>query len=110
VSSRTYWVGLPVGVTVHDDGAVEFEVDISEAGDGISDEWSEDQDGNYDGVSEGRMLLDYAIANAQVGHAMARPTAPPRPYHCPVKYSCPFETESLEDLAGHAAEGTYHGA
>lgn len=31
--SRAYWIGLPVGVTVHDDGAVTYEVDTSEATD-----------------------------------------------------------------------------
>lgn len=29
---RTYCVGLPVIITVHDDGSVEYEVDLAEAG------------------------------------------------------------------------------
>lgn len=32
---RTYWVGLPVGVTVHDDGTVEYEIDTAEAGSAV---------------------------------------------------------------------------
>ncbi len=31
--SRTYWIGLPVGVTVQVDGTVGYEIDTSEAGD-----------------------------------------------------------------------------
>lgn len=30
---RSYWIGLPVGITVHADGRVTYEVDLSEASD-----------------------------------------------------------------------------
>jgi hypothetical protein len=33
--ARSYWVGLPVGITVADDGTVTYEVDTSEAGQAI---------------------------------------------------------------------------
>lgn len=34
---RTYVVGLPVAVTVHDDGTVTYDVDTSEAGQAVSE-------------------------------------------------------------------------
>ena len=43
-TSRTYVVGLPVIVTVHDDGTVEYTVDTSEAGEAIREDVSETDD------------------------------------------------------------------
>ena len=39
MSSRTYVVGLPVLITVHDDGTVEWDIDRSEAGSGINENY-----------------------------------------------------------------------
>lgn len=38
VGSRTYCVGLPVTVTVYDDGRVEYDVDTAEAGAAIRED------------------------------------------------------------------------
>lgn len=39
IPSRSYVVGLPVVVTVHEDGVVTYEVDTSEAGEGIRENY-----------------------------------------------------------------------
>lgn len=43
--SRTYTVGLPVLITVHDDGRVEWEIDKSEAAQSIAEEYPHSWDG-----------------------------------------------------------------
>jgi hypothetical protein len=44
---RTYWVGLPVGVTVYPDGHIDWEVDKSETVEGMEEhapeEYTEEQ-------------------------------------------------------------------
>jgi hypothetical protein len=51
---RTYAVGLPVLVTVHDDGTVTFDIDISEAADAISE------------IQEGDVILEDADGNESI--------------------------------------------
>ena len=41
MNSRTYLVGLPVAITVYDDGTVEYDLDASEASTAIFDDQSE---------------------------------------------------------------------
>jgi hypothetical protein len=58
---RTYVVGLPVIITVSDDGTVAYEIDRSEASRGIS-EYGEmplyDEDGDEIIISEAQLLAD----------------------------------------------------
>jgi hypothetical protein len=64
---RTYVVGLPVVITVHDDGTVVYEIDRSEAGQGVS-EYGEmplyDEEGNEIVISEAQLAADYERVNA----------------------------------------------
>lgn len=60
---RTYTVGLPVALTVHDNGTVTVEVDITEAVDGVREYNPEfvtmyDQDGQIIEVSEAQLETD----------------------------------------------------
>lgn len=102
---REYWVGLPVGVRVHDNGRVEWIIDTSEAGKGISEE-AGTEFGSAPEVTEDEMLLDYAIANAQPGYVTVGSHAD-EPYHCPAFYACTFRTESVPDLTDHLLHGTH---
>jgi len=52
---RFYVVGLPVVLYVHDDGTVRYEVDISEAADGMTEH-----------LSDGLLTTDPAIVAADV--------------------------------------------
>jgi hypothetical protein len=103
---REYWVGLPVGIKVHDDGLVTWTIDTSEAGDGISEE-AGTENGSAPNVTEDQMLRDYAIAYAQPEVTVdSRAT---EPYRCPVLFACDFRTEDLADLADHILNGTHEG-
>lgn len=56
MSARTYVVGLPVVITVHDDGRVEYEVDTAEA----SSEMWEQAPEEY---TEEQIRADEAVVN-----------------------------------------------
>lgn len=56
---RFYAVGLPVAITVHEDGTVEFDVDLSEAAESIWDD--ADAEDRYE---VGEMTEDEAAINA----------------------------------------------
>jgi hypothetical protein len=59
VSTRSYAVGLPVVITVHDDGTVEYDVDTTEAGSAI---WEDGAD--YEGNGEEAMSNDQEAIEA----------------------------------------------
>jgi hypothetical protein len=104
VSSREYWVGLPVGVCVDDDGTVTFTIDFSEAGDGILEEVG-NEFGSAPEVTEDQALLDYATVNA---YPVGPPQATLAPslmgeMECPVRYSCGFRTAGRAEMAAHIA-------
>lgn len=44
MAERSYLVGLPVAITVDDDGKVTYEIDTSEAGPAITDLYYESED------------------------------------------------------------------
>lgn len=48
MAKRSHTVGLPVTITVDDDGTVTYEVDWSEAGEAVSEDYNvyEDENGN----------------------------------------------------------------
>lgn len=58
VSERVYLVGLPVGITVSDDGTITYEVDISEAGEAIREGYPDPV--LDDQPTEEQVLLDAA--------------------------------------------------
>jgi hypothetical protein len=58
-AERHYAVGLPVAITVHEDGRVEFDVDLSEAAESIWDDM--DADERYE---VGQITADEAAINA----------------------------------------------
>ena len=64
---RTYVVGLPVVITVHDDGTVVYEIDRSEAGQGVS-EYGEmplyDDEGHEIVISDEQLDADRSIVDA----------------------------------------------
>lgn len=113
MSSRSYWVGIPAGVTVHDDGSIEIDVDLSEVTKEMSESFDEDND---EGTTEKQMLMDSAIIDSHVQRRGNRFNQPiPRQYlglmKCPVRYSCPFETSQLHEMAAHIGdESEKHGA
>jgi len=107
VSARSYWVGLPVGVTVGDDGSVTVEVDMSEASSSMSDEWAEaDEDTNPDvaALSENQVLLDGAVVDAHPGPWSARLSPAVAEMRCPVRYTCGFRTFEIPAMAAHLLE------
>lgn len=59
MASREYWIGLPVGVTVHDDGRVTYSIDTSEATDIDEDSaaWEE--------YGEEQVLADVKLIGAE---------------------------------------------
>jgi hypothetical protein len=100
---REYWVGLPVGVRVHQDGRVTWIVDTSEATRAMSEEFSEaDEETNpaVAAITEEQMLLDCAIVDA-VSATPQVDTAPDQEMKCPVRYACGFRTGNLGDMAAH---------
>lgn len=105
MSSRSYWVGLPVGVTVHDDGTVDVEVDMSEASSAMSDEFHERGE-DLEGTSEDQMLLDCAVVDGERPDHANKPVTRMGSVHlqlmkCPVRYRCGFKTRDLEEMARH---------
>lgn len=60
--SRTYIVGLPVSVTVRDDGKVFYLVDTAEASSAIRDEYPNDFD--VDNITEADVVADLARIDA----------------------------------------------
>lgn len=103
MSARTYWVGLPVGVTVHEDGGVSVEVDMSEAPSAISEVYNEADEDTYPEVAaypfEGA-LLDMAIVEAHRGTFTVSHQRDTAEMTCP-KWRCEFKTADIPEMLGH---------
>ena len=111
MNPRSYCVGLPVILTVHDDGRVQVEVDMSEASSEMSEQWGQDPDGE-DVPPEDLMLLDSAVVDAQTREHVVAADMPASwiegaELKCPVQYSCPVTFAAGEtDLMGtHIRDG-----
>lgn len=104
MASRTYPCGLPVMVTVHDDGRVDVEVDMSEAGQTMSETWYEREFvPDLQGVDEARMLLDRAVAEAMRSEYKVEQVNPPEwlpELKCPARWACGF-TGGLAAMDAH---------
>lgn len=75
-TARTYTVGLPVAITVDDEGRVSYWVDTSEAGsavleDGLSDDRSFDQ-AESDGADGTQRTLLADVASIEADHERRR--------------------------------------
>jgi hypothetical protein len=111
-TSRSYWVGLPVGVTVHDDGRVEVEVDMSEASKSMGEQWyeaTEDTDPELAAIDEPRYLTDLAIVDAQRGEHQVAVDMPAAwidgvPVRCQARWRCGFETTDLAEMEAHVRD------
>lgn len=66
MASRTYVIGLPVVVTVHDDGRVEAEVDLSEAYDVWDASTPEGQDDSEDVLTADSEAISAAVEDKTV--------------------------------------------
>lgn len=66
MSKRSYTVGLPVGITVDDDGNVSISIDLSEAGLSVADAF---EDGSDDLEDDNN--LDPAIKESDVAYIEA---------------------------------------
>jgi hypothetical protein len=75
MASRSYVVGLPVIVTVHDDGTVTYEVDTSEAAGAIADDGSTDvtEDQRADDVA----AVDAALTRVALSRLLNTPLTTP---------------------------------
>lgn len=67
--SRSYVVGLPVLVTVWDDGTVVYDVDTSEAGEAVDESWYERE--HDDPVTWETMRADVERINADHDRRLA---------------------------------------
>lgn len=78
MSARSYVVGLPVVITVTEDGRVLVDVDLSEAGESIREEMGEagDYDAETDELtpySEGDVEQDYELVEQVYADGKAAP-------------------------------------
>lgn len=104
MSARSYWVGLPVGITVHDDGSVTIEVDASEASEAMAELWREQGPDNGFDWPEDEMLIDCAVVDAErAGPAYPTLRIPAKviSMRCPVRYACGFTTASRDEMVAH---------
>ena len=106
MSSRTYWVGLPVGITVREDGGVSVEIDMSEAPKAIMEDAS-DEFGSAPSVSENQALCDSAIVEAHPGPYSVNLQRSVSEMRCPVEYSCSFRTFEIPALVEHIESGEH---
>jgi hypothetical protein len=100
MASRSYVVGVPLIVSVDDDGVVTYEVDASEISSEMSERFGEDDE---DGIEENQMLLDGAVIDGHLAAGNFGQTHLTQMVRveCPVKYRCKFECFSLEEMASH---------
>lgn len=108
--AREYWVGLPVGITVHPDGKVTWTIDSSEASSAMGEEWGEASEETNPTVAEytqEQVLLDQAIVDAVSTQPTVEST-PDERMKCPINYSCSFRTGNLGEMADHILHGGKH--
>lgn len=106
MAERSYWVGLPVGITVTDDGSVEYEIDTSEASSAMRDTWYESEELSAS-IHENQMLLDGAIVDSQRAGHVAKVRLYRDwlgPMDCPVRYACPFKSSQIHEMAAHIGD------
>ncbi len=100
MSDRTYWVGLPVGITVREDGGVSVEIDMSEASSAIMEDAGNEY-GSAPSVTENQALRDSAIVDAHPGPYSVNLQRSVSEVRCPVRYSCDFRTFDIPALVEH---------
>lgn len=103
-TSRTYWVGLPVGITVSDDGTLRVEVDMSDASSEMRDVWYDAEEMDWD---EAQALTDGAVVDAHPGRSSGADVTIPRAVaemHCPARYDCPFRTFIISEMVVHLTD------
>lgn len=111
-TAREYWIGLPVGVTIHENGTATWTIDTSDAGEALRELWMETDESSYTEVAaytEDQVLTDMAVATAQATFT-ASVTEMKKELKCPLRHSCDFRTTEIPELVAHIKdEDATHG-
>jgi len=102
MTQRSYWIGLPVGVTVRDDGSISVEVDMSEAPAEMNETWGESEELSAE-VTETQILTDMAIVDAHPASWVVSVQPAVAEMKCPARYDCDFRTFEIPLMCAHLA-------